>query len=101
MEKLDDKLNIGQIGVGCALGYLDFRNADRDWREKHKTLSNWFNGFSDGFNSRYSPLSGSSNFGLAPSSLTEKALTYAFIWFFGKPGPPSSEIVLRGTYLRP
>ena len=46
MEKLDDKLNIGQIGVGCALGYLDFRNADRDWREKHKTLSNWFNGFS-------------------------------------------------------
>ena len=46
MEQLDDKLNIGQIGVGCALGYLDFRNADRDWREKHKTLSNWFNGFS-------------------------------------------------------
>ena len=46
MEQLDDKLNIGQIGVGCALGYLDFRNADRDWREKHKTLSNWFKGFS-------------------------------------------------------
>ena len=46
MEQLDDKLNIGQIGVGCALGYLDFRNADRDWREKQKTLSNWFKGFS-------------------------------------------------------
>ena len=46
MEQLDDKLNIGQIGVGCALGYLDFRNADRDWREKHKTLSNWFKDFS-------------------------------------------------------
>ena len=46
MEQLDDKLNIGQIGVGCALGYLDFRNADRGWREKHKTLSNWFKNFS-------------------------------------------------------
>jgi glutathione S-transferase len=47
MGQLEDKINIGQIGVGCALGYLDFRNADRDWREKHKTLSNWFNGFSE------------------------------------------------------
>ena len=46
MGQLDDKINIGQIGVGCALGYLDFRNAKRDWREKHKTLSNWFKSFS-------------------------------------------------------
>ena len=46
MGQLEGKINIGQIGVGCALGYLDFRNADRDWRAKYQTLSNWFNVFS-------------------------------------------------------
>lgn len=46
MGQLEGKINIGQIGVGCALGYLDFRNADRNWREKHKSLSNWFKNFS-------------------------------------------------------
>jgi hypothetical protein len=46
MGQLEGKINIGQIGVGCALGYLDFRNADRNWREKHETLSNWFENFS-------------------------------------------------------
>ena len=47
MGQLEDKINIGQIGVGCALGYLDFRNADRNWREKHKILSKWFKSFSE------------------------------------------------------
>ena len=35
-------INIGTIAVGCALGYLDFRFADRGWRQKHPKLAAWF-----------------------------------------------------------
>jgi glutathione S-transferase len=35
-------LNIGTIGVGCALGYLDFRYADRRWRDQRPQLARWF-----------------------------------------------------------
>jgi glutathione S-transferase len=35
-------LNIGTITVGCALGYLDFRFADRNWRGTHPKLAGWF-----------------------------------------------------------
>ena len=34
-------LTIGTITVGCALGYLDFRFADEDWRAEHPTLAAW------------------------------------------------------------
>ncbi len=37
---------IGQITFGCALGYLDFRFADYDWRKSHKKLATWFEKFS-------------------------------------------------------
>ena len=37
-----DGLDIGTIAVGCALGYLDFRFADRGWRGKHPKLAAWF-----------------------------------------------------------
>ena len=37
-----DDFNIGQIGVACALGYLDFRFADWDWRSRHPQLAAWF-----------------------------------------------------------
>lgn len=39
-------LDIGSISVGCALGYLDFRYADRDWRGKHPKLAAWFEAIS-------------------------------------------------------
>jgi len=42
---LSSPLNIGQIAVGCALGYLDFRHADRNWRGGHEALANWFDTF--------------------------------------------------------
>jgi glutathione S-transferase len=45
-------LDMGQIAVGCALGYLDFRQADRDWRAGRPGLSAWF----DRFNARPSML---------------------------------------------
>ena len=32
---------IGQIALGCALGYLDFRHAARDWRASRPQLTGW------------------------------------------------------------
>lgn len=32
---------IGHIAIGCALGYLDFRFSDRDWRGGHPALAGW------------------------------------------------------------
>src|SRR5262245_55768370 len=34
--------DIGQIGVACALGYLDFRFADWNWRSGHPRLAAWY-----------------------------------------------------------
>ncbi len=42
MSLLSGRLNIGQISVACALGYLDFRHASRDWRGAHPELAAWF-----------------------------------------------------------
>lgn len=42
ISHLDAGLDIGGIGVGCALGYLDFRHPDRDWRADHPKLAAWF-----------------------------------------------------------
>ena len=47
MGHLAGPLNIGQIAVGCALGYLDFRHADRDWRQGRTVLADWYAGFAD------------------------------------------------------
>lgn len=41
-----DRLDIGVITVGCALGYLDFRFPDDDWRSGHPTLAGWYETFS-------------------------------------------------------
>lgn len=38
-------LDMGQIAVGCALGYLDFRLADRDWRRGRPLLDGWSRSF--------------------------------------------------------
>jgi glutathione S-transferase len=37
--------SIGQITIGCALGYLDFRYASEAWRERHKRLAAWYDDF--------------------------------------------------------
>ena len=44
-KQLKGKPTIGSITVGCALGYLDFRFADHDWRGKRPKLAKWFAGF--------------------------------------------------------
>lgn len=41
MAHLAGPVCIGQIALGCALGYLDFRFADRPWRDGRPALSGW------------------------------------------------------------
>ena len=41
MAHLAAPVDIGQIALGCALGYLDFRFADRGWRDGHPALAAW------------------------------------------------------------
>ena len=43
---LSGPIDMGQIAVGAALGYLDFRHAERDWRATHPALAAWFTAFS-------------------------------------------------------
>lgn len=38
----DQPDDIGVIAIGCALGYLDFRFADLDWRRDHPRAAAWF-----------------------------------------------------------
>ena len=33
---------LGAIGFGCALGYLDFRSPDKDWRGGWPALADWY-----------------------------------------------------------
>lgn len=46
ISHLNGPLDIGQIAVACALGYLDFRHAGRDWRMGRPELSAWYDAFS-------------------------------------------------------
>ena len=42
MSHLSGPLDMGQVAVGCALGYLDFRHAGRDWRQDRPALAAWY-----------------------------------------------------------
>lgn len=53
MAHLSGRLQMGQIATGCALGYLDYRHPDRDWRGTRPALATWFD---DGFADRPSML---------------------------------------------
>ena len=41
MAHLAGPLDAGQIAVGCALGYLDFRLGPREWRAGRPALADW------------------------------------------------------------
>ena len=45
ISHLSGPLDIGQIAMGCALEYLDFRHADRDWRKGRPALEDWGRAF--------------------------------------------------------
>lgn len=47
MPLLDGPLNAGQIAVAAALGYLDFRHSDRNWRDGHDALADWYATFAE------------------------------------------------------
>ena len=40
-QAMDGEMNMGQIAVACALGYLDFRHDARQWRSGHSNLASW------------------------------------------------------------
>ena len=40
-----DRVDIGTITYGCALGYLDLRFPDLKWRDRHAATTAWFAGF--------------------------------------------------------
>ena len=45
LAHLEGPMDAGHIAVGCALGYLDFRHDDRNWRAGHDALAKWFEYF--------------------------------------------------------
>lgn len=45
ISHLNGRLDMGQIGIGCALGYLDFRHSDRNWRTGRDALATWYGKF--------------------------------------------------------
>ncbi len=46
MGHLAGKIDAGQIALGCALGYLDFRHGGRNWRAGRTALAAWYDDFS-------------------------------------------------------
>lgn len=42
---LEGPLTMAHVAMACALGYLDFRHAARDWRAGHPGLAAWEAGF--------------------------------------------------------
>ena len=44
--KFAETPTIGEITVGCALGYVDFRLAELNWRAMRPNLAAWYEKFS-------------------------------------------------------
>ena len=47
MSHLSGRLNMGQIAVACALGYLDLLHPDRPWRDGRGALDDWYAVFAE------------------------------------------------------
>jgi glutathione S-transferase len=47
MSHLSGPVDMGQIALGAALGYLDFRHAGRDWRSTRPRLAAWWARFAE------------------------------------------------------
>jgi len=45
MSHLSGPMDMSHIAMGCALGYLDLRQPDNDWRGRHEGLAKWFETF--------------------------------------------------------
>lgn len=44
-RSFSERVDLGTIAIGCALGYLDFRFGSLGWREKYPDTSVWFDRF--------------------------------------------------------
>ena len=47
ISHLSGPLDMGQVAVGCALGYLDFRHDAREWRKGRGALDDWYAAFAE------------------------------------------------------
>lgn len=47
IDQLDGRQDIGSITTGCALGYLDFRFPDHEWRGQAPKLAAWWEAFAN------------------------------------------------------
>jgi glutathione S-transferase len=47
LPHLSGPLDMGHLALACALGYLDLRFADKDWRDGRGGLAAWFARVSD------------------------------------------------------
>ncbi|MEL7165423.1 MAG: glutathione S-transferase [Pseudomonadota bacterium] len=47
LANLQGPLDMGQISVGCALGYLDLRHDARNWRADRGALAQWYESFAE------------------------------------------------------
>jgi glutathione S-transferase len=45
VDSLGQRVDVGSIAIGCALGYLDFRYASLAWRRSYPSLNSWFSRF--------------------------------------------------------
>ncbi len=45
LSHLAGPLDIAQIGIACALGYIDLRHDERQWRKGRDGLASWYAGF--------------------------------------------------------
>ncbi|WP_422032334.1 glutathione S-transferase [Roseovarius sp.] len=46
MSHLNGPLDMSHVAIACALGYLDFRHPDRNWRDGAGALDDWYAVFS-------------------------------------------------------
>lgn len=42
LTNIGDSINLAHLALGAALGYLDFRLGDFDWRDKHRSIASWY-----------------------------------------------------------
>ena len=47
MSHLNGPMDMSHIAIGCALGYLDFRHDQRNWRRDNGALDDWYAAFSE------------------------------------------------------
>jgi glutathione S-transferase len=47
MSHLAGPLDMSHIAIGCALGYLDFRHDERNWRKGNDALDDWYAVFAE------------------------------------------------------